>query len=152
MRWGVEHIKLECGSYMIKERRLAEEAVVISPVWPTKQETDFQYSGLLKGILAQYPGQIKTLLAVTHNHTSAQEVVALQKQFGNSVATDPGSLIGMNSPHYQSLLPECKYLPYVLKAKHAIPYAIRRSQENIKNAGMQVVTAMYQEGLCRIKR
>ncbi|MEO8759466.1 MAG: proline dehydrogenase family protein, partial [Bacteroidia bacterium] len=125
-------IKLVRGAYVEKERETAKEENKESPVYDTKEQTDNAFNEAVEVCLSRYP-KISTCVA-SHNDTSTTHAVACMKKYNLENNTVKFSqLLGMSDNLTFNLAANeyntSKYLPYG-EVKKAIPYLIRRSEEN----------------------
>lgn len=132
-------VKLVRGAYMEKERALAVENGVASPIHNTKSETDNAYNSAIKLIFENISHS--SLFVGTHNEESIQLTVNLMQEFGlkpDDSRIFLAQLFGMSdqitfnaaSMGYNV----AKYVPYG-PVKVTIPYLLRRAQENTSVAG-----------------
>lgn len=126
-------IKLVRGAYVEKERETALKEKRESPVFDTKDQTDKSFNAAVE-LCLQNHASIATCIA-SHNYNSTQLALDLmQKHHINDI----------NKVRFSQLYGMCdgitfnlaaagycvsKYLPYG-EVKKAIPYLIRRSEEN----------------------
>ena len=132
-------VKLVRGAYMEKERERATEMGYESPIQPDKKSTDRDYNAALEYCIDHLDDV--AFVAGTHNERSTQLLAQMMHQRG----------IRHDHPHifYSQLYGMSDNLSYVL-AKHgyrvskyvpygpvadAIPYLIRRAQENTSVTG-----------------
>ena len=127
-------IKLVRGAYAEKERITALNENKKSPVYDTKTETDDAFNLAIKKCLSQYK-VVDTCIA-THNEKSTLLAIECIKKYGipNSEHRVRFSQLYGMSDHLTFNLAKngystSKYLPYG-KVTKAIPYLIRRSEEN----------------------
>lgn len=125
-------IKLVRGAYVEKEREAAALEGKPSPVYDKKEETDAAFDHAVERCLGSYP-RIRTCVA-THNDRSTAFAVDCMEKFG--IRHDQvmfSQLYGMSDNLTFNLAARgynaSKYLPYG-EVKKAIPYLIRRAQEN----------------------
>jgi proline dehydrogenase len=132
-------VKLVRGAYMEKERERAAEMVYPSPIHPTKADTDADYNAALDYCL-KHLDEI-SFVAGTHNEASSH-YLASQMQAAGVPHDHPhvnfSQLYGM-SDNISYILAKhgynvSKYVPYGPVAD-AIPYLIRRAEENSSAAG-----------------
>ena len=131
--------KLVRGAYMEKERLRAAEMGYESPVHDTKEGTDHDYDAAVE-YCVKHLDEV-SFVAGTHNEKSTQKLVGLMHE----------RQIPVNHPHihFSQLYGMSDNLSYVL-AKHgynvskyvpygpvadAVPYLIRRAEENTSVAG-----------------
>lgn len=130
----VPGIKLVRGAYVEKEREAALKEHRESPVFETKEETDQSFNKAVDLCLSNHE-QVVTCIA-SHNYVSTQLAIDCIKKYN---IKDPQSkvkfsqLYGMCDGITFNLAANgysvSKYLPYG-EVKKAIPYLIRRSEEN----------------------
>jgi proline dehydrogenase len=131
--------KLVRGAYMEKERVRAVEKGYPSPIHSSKTETDADYDAAVDYCLKHF--EEMAFVAGTHNEKSAQRLAALMHEMGIA----PGhphiffsQLYGMGDNISYVLAANgynvSKYVPYGPVAD-AIPYLIRRAQENTSVTG-----------------
>lgn len=127
-------IKLVRGAYMEKEREAAIKENRTSPVYDTKKETDDAFNHAVEICLREHK-KIDTCIA-THNKESTLCAIDLINHYGiinHYHKVRFSQLYGMSDNLTFNLsLNEyntSKYLPYG-EVKKAIPYLIRRSEEN----------------------
>lgn len=130
----VAGIKLVRGAYVEKERETAMLENKVSPVYDTKKETDYAFNMGIEICLKEFENvdtcvashnDYSTLFAIEcckkYNVTNQNKKVRFSQLFGMS---DHLTFNLANSGFNTS-----KYLPYG-EVKKAIPYLIRRSEEN----------------------
>ncbi|MFP4288230.1 MAG: proline dehydrogenase family protein [Bacteroidota bacterium] len=131
--------KLVRGAYMEKERIRAQKHNYASPVHPNKNDTDSAFDNAMIFCL-ENADQISVCIG-THNETSCEK--AIKKMNELHIPSDsPGiffsQLTGMSDHISYNLAYHgynvAKYLPYG-PLKLAIPYLIRRAQENTSVSG-----------------
>lgn len=132
-------IKFVRGAYMEKENERAKKGGYPTPIQPNKQATDNDYNKALEISVKNI--DIVEICAGTHNENSSNYLTELMEQ--NNLAHNDAriyfsQLFGM-SDHISFNLAAynynvSKYLPYG-PVKTAIPYLIRRAQENTSIAG-----------------
>ncbi|MEO6882880.1 MAG: proline dehydrogenase family protein [Bacteroidia bacterium] len=125
-------IKLVRGAYVEKEREIAQKENRKSPVYDTKQQTDNAFNEAIEVCLSHYP-KIRTCVA-THNDESTTHTIECMKKYNiENNAVKFSQLLGMSDNLTFNLAANgyntSKYLPYG-EVKKAIPYLIRRSEEN----------------------
>lgn len=127
-------IKLVRGAYVEKERIAAIIENKKSPVYDTKTETDNAFNLAIEKCLSQFK-DVDTCIA-THNEKSTLLAIDCIKKYSitNSERKVRFSQLYGMSDHLTFNLAKngystSKYLPYG-KVKKAIPYLIRRSEEN----------------------
>ena len=132
-------VKLVRGAYMEKERARAEEMNYASPIHETKAETDQAFDEAIKYCLENI-NEI-AFVAGTHNEKSIQLLVQKMEEKGIShqhphvffsqlygMSDNLSYVLAKNNYHVS------KYVPYG-PVKDAIPYLIRRANENSSVAG-----------------
>lgn len=132
-------IKFVRGAYMEKENERAWQKMYKTPIQPSKQATDDDYNAALK-FSVEHIDKIE-ICAGTHNEKSSLYLTELMAEKGlapNFKGIYFSQLFGM-SDHISFNLAASgynvsKYLPYG-PVKTAIPYLIRRAQENTSIAG-----------------
>lgn len=132
-------VKLVRGAYMEKERSRAAEMDYPSPIQPNKAATDKDFNAALEYCLEN----IKDIafVAGTHNEESVKYLTALMNEHKIEPAharVNFSQLYGM-SDNLSYILAKngycvSKYVPYG-PVKDAIPYLIRRAQENTSVVG-----------------
>lgn len=132
-------VKLVRGAYMEKERERAEEKGYPSPIYETKAETDAAFNAAIEYCLSHID-EI-AFVAGTHNEESTSLLAARMKELG--IPNDHphiffSQLYGMGDNLSYVLAKNdyrvSKYVPYGPVAD-AIPYLIRRAEENSSAAG-----------------
>lgn len=132
-------VKLVRGAYMEKERERAAELGYPSPIHPDKASTDRDYDAAIDYCL-DHISDI-SFVAGTHNERSTQ--LLARKMHDRGLPEDHGhinfsQLYGMSDNLSYVLARNgynvSKYVPYG-PVKDAIPYLIRRAQENSSAAG-----------------
>lgn len=132
-------VKLVRGAYMEKERERAAEMGYPSPIHETKAETDADYDAALEYCL-KHVDEI-AFVAGTHNEESTEMLAMLMHERG--IAEDHpyvnfSQLYGMGDNLSYVLAKNnynvSKYVPYGPVAD-AVPYLIRRAEENSSAAG-----------------
>jgi proline dehydrogenase len=132
-------VKLVRGAYMEKERERAEEMGHESPIHPDKKATDRDYNAALEYCIDHIDDV--AFVAGTHNERSTHLLAQMMHQRG--LAHDHpqiffSQLYGMGDNLSYILAKNgynvSKYVPYGPVAD-AIPYLIRRAQENSSAAG-----------------
>lgn len=132
-------VKLVRGAYMEKERERAKEMGYPSPIHATKAETDADFDAAVEYCLKHYPEV--AFVAATHNELSTKLLAEKMAEMGIN-SGDPtiffSQLYGMGDSISYNLAASgynvSKYVPYGPVAD-AIPYLIRRAQENTSAAG-----------------
>jgi proline dehydrogenase len=131
--------KLVRGAYMEKERARAEEQGYPSPIQPDKEATDHDYDAAVDYCLDHIDDV--AFVAATHNEKSTQRLVRKMHDRGID-ANHPhiffSQLFGM-SDNLSYILADngysvSKYVPYG-PVKDAVPYLIRRANENSSVTG-----------------
>lgn len=132
-------VKLVRGAYMEKERARAEEMGYESPIQPDKESTDADYDAAIDYCLSHLD-EI-AFVAGTHNEESTK--LLAEKMHEQNIPTNHphinfSQLYGM-SDNLSYVLADhgynvSKYVPYG-PVKDAIPYLIRRAQENSSVSG-----------------
>ena len=132
-------VKLVRGAYMEKERERAAEMGYESPIQPDKKATDRDYNAALEYCLDNL--EDVAFVAGTHNERSAHLLAQLMHKRG--VSHDHphifySQLLGMGDNLSYVLAKNgynvSKYVPYG-PVSDAIPYLIRRAQENSSVTG-----------------
>jgi len=133
-------VKLVRGAYMEKERERADEMDYPSPIQPDKAATDRDFDAAVEYCLEN----IETLafVAGTHNEKSNQLLVQKMELKGiphNHPHVFFSQLYGMSDNLSYVLAKNgynvSKYVPYG-PVKDAVPYLIRRAEENTSVQGM----------------
>nr|MBA3353313.1 proline dehydrogenase family protein [Blastocatellia bacterium] len=132
-------VKLVRGAYMEKERERADEQGYESPIHTDKKGTDRDYNAALEYCIDHLDDV--AFVAGTHNERSTQLLVQMMYQRGlanNHPQIFFSQLYGM-SDNLSFILAKrgynvSKYVPYGPVAE-AVPYLIRRAQENSSAAG-----------------
>jgi proline dehydrogenase len=132
-------VKLVRGAYMEKERERAAELNYPSPIQPDKESSDRDYDAALRYCAEN----IETISVVcgSHNEDSIQLLADLMRERGlpnNHPHVYFSQLYGMSDNLSYNLAAEgynvSKYVPYG-PVKDALPYLIRRAQENTSVMG-----------------
>ena len=132
-------IKLVRGAYMEKERERAQEMGSESPIHPDKESTDRDFDNAVDYCL-RHIDEI-SFVCGTHNENSTQLLVRKMNEMG--IANDHPSvnfsqLYGMGDNLSYVLGKNgynvTKYVPYG-PVRDAVPYLIRRAEENTSVAG-----------------
>ncbi len=132
-------IKLVRGAYMERERQLAAAKNLPSPVWESKSLTDIAFNGAI-GFCLQNSDSVYTCVA-SHNLLSTQIAVEGIESIKNK--------FGVERLHFSQLFGMCDFITFNLAAvgyatskylpfgelEKAIPYLIRRSEENTSIEG-----------------
>lgn len=132
-------VKIVRGAYMEKERARAAELNYQSPIQPDKASTDRDYNAAINYCLDHIDDV--AFVAGTHNEKSTQ-MLAQKMQARGIPENHPhifySQLFGMSDNLSYVLAKNnynvSKYVPYG-PVKDAIPYLIRRAQENSSAAG-----------------
>ena len=132
-------VKLVRGAYMEKERERAEEKGYSSPIQPDKHATDRDYDAAIDYCLDHLDDI--AFVAGTHNEKSTQRLA--RKMHERGILHDHpnifySQLYGMSDNLSYVLAKNnynvSKYVPYG-PVKDAIPYLVRRAEENSSAAG-----------------
>jgi proline dehydrogenase len=131
--------KLVRGAYMEKERERAAELGYPSPIHETREATDNDYNAAIDYCMRHFNDM--AFVAATHNERSAQRLARLMHETDIS-PNHPNiffsQLYGMGDNISYVLAANgynvSKYVPYGPVAD-ALPYLIRRAQENSSAAG-----------------
>ena len=133
-------VKLVRGAYMEKERERAEEMNYPSPIQPDKASTDRDYDAAVEYCLENIDSL--AFVAGTHNEQSVQLLAQQMEQKGiahNHPRVFFSQLYGMSDNLSYVLAKNdynvSKYVPYG-PVKDAVPYLIRRAEENTFVQGM----------------
>lgn len=133
-------VKLVRGAYMEKERERAEENNYPSPIQPDKDATDRDYDAALRYCLDNIDSL--AFVAGTHNEKSVQLLAQLMEEKGiphDHPRVFFSQLYGMSDNLSYVLAKNgynvSKYVPYG-PVKDAVPYLIRRAEENTSVQGM----------------
>lgn len=135
-------VKLVRGAYAEKEREAALLENKTSPVYPTKEQTDLAFNEALEMCLKNHE-RVYTCVA-SHNEVSTQLAISLinrynitdhysKVKFSQLYGMRDNLTFNLGAMGYNS----SKYLPYG-EVKKAIPYLIRRAEEN-SSIGPQLV-------------
>lgn len=131
--------KLVRGAYMEKERERAIEMGYPSPIHATKEDTDADYDSAIDYCLKHFRDM--AFVAGTHDEESAERLASLMHEMGiapNHPHIFFSQLYGMGDNLSYVLAANgynvSKYVPYGPVAD-AIPYLIRRAQENTSVTG-----------------
>lgn len=132
-------VKIVRGAYLEKENKRAAEMGYQSPMQTSKPNTDKDYNGAMT--LALENLDVVEVCAGTHNEESCLRLIAQMDEKGlprNHKNIYFSQLYGMSDyMSYNLSAAGCnitKYLPYG-PVKSAMPYLIRRAQENTSIAG-----------------
>lgn len=144
-------IKLVRGAYHEKEIARAKTLGYQIPVFEKKEDTDHSFDEAVRYCLS-YPDEISVFLG-THNEASTRKAAQYIDQIGlprNDKRLYFSQLFGMSDPLTFNLALHgfnvCKYVPYG-PLKEAIPYLIRRAEENSSVAGQssRELSLIYRE-------
>lgn len=131
--------KLVRGAYMEKEREHATQNGIASPIHDTKEQTDQAYDDAVDYCLKHH--STMAFVAATHNERSTARLAELMHIQGispDNPAIFYSQLYGMGDNLSYVLAKNgfnvSKYVPYGPVAD-AVPYLIRRAQENSSAAG-----------------
>jgi proline dehydrogenase len=132
-------VKLVRGAYMEKERARAEEMGYESPIHDDKQSTDNDFDAAIDYCIKHLDDI--SFVAGTHNEASTQRLVQRMRELGlkaNHLNIYFSQLYGM-SDNLSYVLAKAgynvsKYVPYG-PVRDAVPYLIRRAEENTSVAG-----------------
>ncbi len=131
--------KLVRGAYMEKERERANEEGYDSPIHDTKADTDSDYDAAVEYCVKHFKDL--AFVAATHNETSTMRLAESMYEQGitsNHPNIYFSQLYGMGDNISYVLAKDgynvSKYLPYGPVAD-AVPYLIRRAEENSSAAG-----------------
>lgn len=132
-------VKLVRGAYMEKERERAKEMGYESPIHATKADTDADYDAAIEYCLRH--SKEAAFVAATHNEKSTKMLAEQMNEIGISPDDKNiffSQLYGMGDTISFKLAKEgynvSKYVPYGPVAD-AMPYLIRRAEENSSAAG-----------------
>lgn len=133
-------LKLVRGAYLEKENNRAKALHIVSPIHTSKEATDNSYRQAIAICLSEIK-QVAICIA-SHNEESCLFTINLMKELGiknNHARIWFSQLYGM-SDHISNNLANllynvAKYMPYG-KPKDALPYLIRRAEENSSSANM----------------
>ena len=148
-------VKLVRGAYMEKERSRAEERGYPSPIQPDKASSDRDFDAAVDWVL-DHLDQVH-LVAGSHNEASNLrlcEGMATRGMAPQDSRVSFAQLLGMSDPITFNLAAHgynvAKYVPYG-PIRKAIPYLIRRAQENTSVAGqtLRELELLKQEQLRR---
>ena len=148
-------VKLVRGAYMEKERSRAEERGYPSPIQPDKASSDKDFDAAVNWVL-DHLDQMH-LVAGSHNEASNLRLCEGMQARGIEAQDSRVSfaqLLGMSDPITFNLAAHgyyvAKYVPYG-PIREAIPYLIRRAQENTSVAGqtLRELELLKQEHLRR---
>ena len=132
-------VKLVRGAYMEKERARAEELGMPSPIQPDKASSDRDFDAAVRWVLKRL--EKIHLVAGSHNEESNLKLCTWMAEMGiepSDKRVSFAQLLGMSDPITFNLAAHgynvAKYVPYG-PIREAIPYLIRRAQENTSVAG-----------------
>jgi proline dehydrogenase len=132
-------VKLVRGAYMEKERERAAEMGYPSPIHQSKADTDADYNAALDYCLRHHKDM--AFVNATHNEESTLHLARGMHEAGvepNHPNIFFSQLYGMGDNISYGLAKNgynvCKYLPYG-PVHDAVPYLIRRAEENTATAG-----------------
>ncbi|MDP2385760.1 MAG: proline dehydrogenase family protein [Bacteroidota bacterium] len=130
----VPGIKLVRGAYVEKERENALKEGKLSPVYDTKKETDDAFNEAVEICLREHK-KIDVCIATHNTESTLHAINCINKynitdhytkvRFSQLYGMSDNLTFNLSSNGYNS----SKYLPYG-EIKKAIPYLIRRSEEN----------------------
>ena len=132
-------VKLVRGAYMEKERERAEKRGYDSPIQPDKASTDRDFDQAVEWVL----DHIDHVQLVAGSHNEESNLKLCQQMEAKGLSPDDirvafAQLLGMSDPITFNLAANgynvAKYVPYG-PIREAIPYLIRRAQENTSVAG-----------------
>ncbi len=142
-------IKLVRGAYVEKERLLAAQEGRISPVHPDKQSTDRAFDQALR-LCLEHSSNVYTCIA-SHNEQSnllAAELISRLNIHDHQQKVKFSQLYGMSDNLTFNLAARgysaSKYIPYG-EVKKAVPYLIRRAEENTSVGGQLSKELIYLE-------
>ncbi len=132
-------VKLVRGAYMEKEREKAQKEGYESPIMPDKESTDQAFDNAIEYCLKHREDM--SFVNATHNEESVQRLVVKMREH-NVTPDHPNiffsQLYGMGDNLSYVLAKNgfnvSKYVPYG-PVKDAVPYLIRRAQENSSVSG-----------------
>ena len=132
-------MKLVRGAYMEKERERAEERGMPSPIQPDKASSDRDFDAAVRWVLELLDAI--HLVAGIHNEKIKLKLCTWMAEMGlepSDKRVSFAQLLGMSDPFTFNLAAHgynvAKYVPYG-PIREAIPYLIRRAQENTSVAG-----------------
>ena len=132
-------VKLVRGAYMEKERERAEKRGYASPIQRDKASTDRDFDLAVEWVL----DHIDHVHLVAGSHNEASNLKLCERMAAQGLSPDDArvafaQLLGMSDPITFNLAANgynvAKYVPYG-PIREAIPYLIRRAQENTSVAG-----------------
>ncbi|TPX35650.1 proline dehydrogenase [Synchytrium microbalum] len=131
-------IKMVRGAYMNSERRRAHENSYPDPINPSADATHTQYDTALSYLIShisRHPTSV-SLVVASHNRDSIRHAISLMDEYGvdrRSGGVCFAQLMGMQDGVSSGLavggFASFKYIPWG-KSIDAIPYLLRRAQEN----------------------
>lgn len=127
-------IKLVRGAYVEKEREAALKEKRESPVYDTKKQTDAAFNNAVEKCLSEFR-LVDTCIATHNDHSTLLAIECIRKYniTNHNKSVRFSQLLGMSDHLTFNLASNgystSKYLPYG-EVKKAIPYLIRRSEEN----------------------
>lgn len=133
-----EHWRFACkivrGAYMVRERSLAEEMGVPSPIQDTLQDTAESYRKCCELVLKASCSTGADLVVASHNAESIEAILKMMDHLGlKRGSVSFAQLLGMADGVSFGLAKDghsvYKYLPFGPVNK-VLPYLIRRAQEN----------------------
>ncbi len=132
-------VKLVRGAYMEKERILAAQNGYDSPIYNTKDETDNAYDSAIRLMFENM--EHCAVFVGTHNEKSVQLTIDIMEKDSipnNDTRVFVSQLYGMSDQITFNVADNgyntAKYIPYG-SVKVAIPYLLRRAQENTSVSG-----------------
>jgi proline dehydrogenase len=130
----VPGIKLVRGAYVEKEKEKAIKEGKVSPVFDTKKETDDSFNQAVEICLREFK-KVDSCIATHNNDSTIHAINCIHKynitnhyskiRFSQLYGMSDNLTFNLSINGYNS----SKYLPYG-EVKKAIPYLIRRSEEN----------------------
>lgn len=130
----VPGIKLVRGAYVEKEKEKAIKEGKVSPVFDTKKETDDSFNQAVERCLREFE-KVDSCIATHNNDSTIHAINCIHKynitnhyskvRFSQLYGMSDNLTFNLSINGYNS----SKYLPYG-EVKKAIPYLIRRSEEN----------------------
>ena len=132
-------MKLVRGAYMEKENERAKEMGYLTPICPSKEDTDKNYNAAVKYMVDHL--DTMSIFEGTHNEASTYFLMNLMEEKAIKSTDDRiwfGQLYGMSDNISYNLAENgynvAKYLPFG-PVKDVMPYLIRRAEENTSVAG-----------------
>ena len=132
-------VKIVRGAYMEKERERASERGYASPIQPDKASSNRDFDAAIQWVLERI--ERVHLVAGSHNEDSNYMLCQKMSEMGlepKDARIHFAQLLGMSDPITFNLAAHgynvAKYVPYG-PIREAIPYLIRRAQENTSVAG-----------------